>query len=446
MTETPSLRARSRSIVSWTLVQIVVSNGLRLTSNLLLTRLLAPEAFGLISLAMLAITAMAMLSDLGIGRSITREPDGDTTAFLRAAWRAKALRGMFISAGVLLAAFLLWLLGPSLAPPDSTYADPLLPGLIAATALIALMTGFESTCVELSARRMQVARAVIVQLSCQALTVLTMLAAASLAPSPWAIMAGMLLGGLVGCILTHIVYPGPRMGWNSDPTLAARLWNFGRWIILSSSLTFLQSNADRMVLGALLGPTAFGHYVIALIWVEAARQLYAILVRRIVYPAFSEYQNARRADLPRLYRRFQRLGDAFLLTAFVALFFGAETLVGFFYTDAYADSAHFIGLVAFSLLSSRFDPSSELLLSLGDSRATAVTSFIRTIAIAVALPLGWFLDGIDGLILASALHPLAAVPFILWKLKRHLPGLSLAEDWAALTIVIAVGYMFAASS
>lgn len=437
MTKGRSLRIRSIDAAAWSVVQIVLSSAMRLGSNLILTRLLAPEAFGLIGLAMTVVTALTLLSDIGIGRSIIREADGESTAFLQAAWRAKVLRGAVIATGVLFAAAVLWLLGPSLAPAGSAYADPALPGLIAVTAFLAMSQGLGSTCAELAARRMQTRRLVSVQLLGQAGTTLATISAVWLLGSVWGIAIGMTFGWALALLLTFTMFPGPRMAWNADPVLAARLWSFGRWIILSSSLTFLQNNGDKLVLAGLLGPTAFGHYVIALIWMDAGRLVFSAMMGRLVYPAFSEVGLSRRADLPRLFRRFQRAGDAYLFAAFLGLHFGASTLIGLLYTDAYADSAHFLALATFALLASRFDIASELLISLGDSRALAFASTIRTVALGLALPLGWYLGGIDGLILGCALHSLAHAPFLLWKLKRHLPDLNVAEDIVALIAIIA---------
>lgn len=439
MTPGPSLRDRSQTAAIWSAGQIVISSAMRLGSNLILTRLLAPEAFGLIGLAMTVITALSLLSDMGINRSIIREPDGESTAFLHAAWRAKVLRGVVIATGVLLAAALLWTFAPALAPDESAYADPALPGLIAVTALFALTQGLASTCEDLAARRMQTRRIVIVQLSSHTVTIIATLTAAMLIGSVWAIAIGMAFGAIFSLVLSHTAYPGPRMGWNRDPVMAARLWSFGRWIILSSSLTFLQTNADKLVLAALLGPAAFGHYVIALIWAEAGRMLFSTLMGRVAYPAFSEVALTRRTDLPRLYRRLQWLADAYLLVAFLVLHFGAMWLIGLLYTEEYADAGHYLSLAAFIFLAARFQPATELLVSLGDSRALAVTSMIRSIALAISLPIGWHLGGVDGIILASMLHGLATTPFVLWKLKRHLPFLRIREDIIALTAILGSG-------
>lgn len=438
MTSASSLRSRSRDAALWSAVQIALSSAMRLGSNLLLTRLLAPDAFGLIGLAMTVITALTLFSDIGINRSIIREADGDTPAFLHAAWRAKVLRGSAIATAVLACAVLLWWLAPTLAPPDSAYADPALPGLIAATALIALASGLASTNEDLAARRMHTRRIVAVQLCGQVVTILATLMAAWLIGSVWAIMIGMTIGAAFSLLLSHTAYPGPRMAWNADPSMAARLWSFGRWIILSSSLTFLQTNADKLVLAALLGPIAFGHYIIALIWVDAGRMVFSTMMGRIAYPSFSEIALSRRSDLPRIYHRLQRVADGYLLAAFLLFHFGSGVLIGWLYTDAYSDSAHFLAVAAFALLGARFNPATELLVSLGDSRALAATSAIRTLSLAVALPLGWHLGGAEGIVLASALHPLAQVPYLMWKLKQRLPSFSMRQDIIAFALIIAL--------
>ena len=113
-------------------------------------------------------------------------------------------------------------------------------------------------------------------------------------------------------------------------------------------------------------------------------------------------------------------------------------LISLLYTDAYADAAHFLALSAFALLAARFDLLTELLISLGDSRAIAFASTIRTLSLGLALPLGWYLGGVDGLILGSMLHSLAQAPFMLWKLKRHLPALHVTEDIAIVIAILAM--------
>src|SRR4051812_43189439 len=66
---------------SWTAVGWIVMQLLRFASNLILTRLLFPEAFGLMSLVTVFVVGLHMFSDLGIGPSLVQSKRGDDPAF-----------------------------------------------------------------------------------------------------------------------------------------------------------------------------------------------------------------------------------------------------------------------------------------------------------------------------------------------------------------------------
>ena len=64
---------------------------LRLISNLILTRLLMPEAFGLMAVAISVNIWAVMLTDIGIGSSVIRSPNSEKPEFLRTAWTVCAI-------------------------------------------------------------------------------------------------------------------------------------------------------------------------------------------------------------------------------------------------------------------------------------------------------------------------------------------------------------------
>lgn len=65
----------------------------RLLSNLVLTRLLYPEAFGVMALVMVVLVGLQMFSDVGIGPAISRSARGDDPDFLNTAWTLNVFRG-----------------------------------------------------------------------------------------------------------------------------------------------------------------------------------------------------------------------------------------------------------------------------------------------------------------------------------------------------------------
>src|SRR5690554_1654660 len=69
---------------------------LRLASNVILAKLLFPEAFGLMVLVAIFMQGIAMFSDIGILPSIIQNKRGDDPAFLNTAWTIQVIRGVLI--------------------------------------------------------------------------------------------------------------------------------------------------------------------------------------------------------------------------------------------------------------------------------------------------------------------------------------------------------------
>ena len=62
------------------------SAGIRFVSNLLITRLLIPEQFGIMALVNVFISALYLFSDIGVGPNIIQSRRGDDPLFLNTAW------------------------------------------------------------------------------------------------------------------------------------------------------------------------------------------------------------------------------------------------------------------------------------------------------------------------------------------------------------------------
>ena len=66
---------------------------MRLLSNLVLTRLLFPEAFGMMALIQTFTAGLQMFSDIGLRPSIIQNKRGEDPDFLNTAWTLQIIRG-----------------------------------------------------------------------------------------------------------------------------------------------------------------------------------------------------------------------------------------------------------------------------------------------------------------------------------------------------------------
>ena len=418
---------------------MMVLHLLKLASNLIMTRILVPEAFGLMAMVGVLIAGFSLFTDIGINRSIAREPDGDQEQFLRIAWVVKISRGVLISLGVLVAAGLLFLFGRQLAEVGTVYADPALPALVALSAFASLMQGFEATTRELAERRLRMQYAALLDIGSQVLIILAMLLFAAFSPTVWALMAAMLTGAALRTLGTHLFFPGPRMRFVWDQEIVDRLWAYGKWLMGSSIFTFVATNADRLILGAMLSATNFGIYVISQIWVAAGGLVIEKLADQVGFPTISEVIRSRPGDVPRLYRKFQVVIDGICLAAFLTLLFGGRPLIDFLYTPTYAAAGDYLVLLSLGFLALRYNTHNVLIMNLGNSRAMMLISAIRAVTICVALPLSYQSFGMTGALVVVALTPLVTTPYTLWLLRPVLGDRQIAFDvlWFFGTLIAA---------
>src|SRR4051812_42517103 len=92
-----SLRAGLLRAGSWTVGGHFLSQCLRLAGNIILTRMLAPEAFGIMALASVMWVGIAMLSDMGLQQIIVRSPNGEQAIFANTVWSLQVLHGTAIA-------------------------------------------------------------------------------------------------------------------------------------------------------------------------------------------------------------------------------------------------------------------------------------------------------------------------------------------------------------
>ena len=229
------------------------SLAIRFVANLIITRLLLPEHFGLMALVNVFLVGLELFSDIGIGPNIIQSPRGEDPRFLDTAWTIQVLRGVALWLG---ACALAW-------PLAHVYRQPPLLWLLPVAGLAAIFGGLQSTKVYTLNRRLAFLRVIGVDVAAQAVSVVVMIGIAWIWCSVWSLVISALAFSALRTVLTHAALPGPRNRFAWDREAGRALFAFGRWIFVSTALTFLATQADRLVLGRLVPVSELGFYSIA---------------------------------------------------------------------------------------------------------------------------------------------------------------------------------------
>lgn len=414
----------------WTIAGYGTSQVLRFGSNLILAKLLFPQAFGLMAIVNGVMQGLVMMSDVGIGQSIIRHTRRDDPAFYNTAWTLQIIRGM-----------LLTLMGLSLAWPVGQFYDPFLTRFIAVVSLTTLISGFNSTKIFTANRDMQLARITMLDLSTQVIAMCVTVGLAWYYHSIWSLVVGALVSVSLRLVLSHLVFPGPmnRLCWR--PEAARELFTFGRWIFLSTMFTFLGLQTDKLILGRLVHLDELGVYAVAFAMTATVAGIFEQLVYRVLMPAMVHVSKAsisRFSEIVLRSRQFILMGAAVAVADLILL---APTVFQFLYDDRYQNAAWMTQLLGCGLWFTLLQRTSEAcLLATDRSRALAhanATNFLITL---IAAPTGFYWFGIPGFIGGWTLGNLSAVIVLDWELIRH--GVPVARQDVVKTIFL-VGFVAA---
>src|SRR6187455_1191565 len=109
----------------WTLAGHGLGTVIRLVSNLVMTRLLVPEMFGVMAIVLTISMILGMFSDIGLSQNIVQSPRGDEPEFLDTAWVVQIVRGFVLGTCMLLLSAGLHFAGlAGLLPATTAYASP----------------------------------------------------------------------------------------------------------------------------------------------------------------------------------------------------------------------------------------------------------------------------------------------------------------------------------
>lgn len=257
---------------------------LRLLRNMILARLVAPEAFGLMAIVSAISTTFESLTEIGIQYAIIQDPKGHEQTYLNGAWwlsvwRAVGLYTLSFAAAPWVAQF---------------YGQPALVSLIRVAFLSIVFNGALSPRAYVALKQMDYKRWVVIQHGGGACGILMAIAAAAVIPGVWALVLGLVVESAARCALSHALCPF-RPGRDIDRESWQALKRYAQGVFGVPALTLIFMKTDIFVVGKLCPPSDLGVYSMAIGLAQMPYGLLGPLLGRIAGPAFSELQgqNAR---------------------------------------------------------------------------------------------------------------------------------------------------------
>lgn len=429
-----SLKQRVFNSSLWTLGGYAWTQIARLASNVILAKLLFPEAFGLMMLVAVFIQGIGMFSDIGTGQSIIQNKRGDDPDFLNTAWTLQIIRGLAIWIFACLGA--------------STYAkifdEPTLSQLIPVAALTALIAGFNSTALTTANRKLNLKKVTVLGFFTQGTSITVMICWVLIYPTVWGLVAGGLAAAIVRMLLSHLWFGGFKNRLHIEPLAAKQMFRFGKWIFLSTVLTFFTMQIDRLLFGYLMGTSMLGVYSIAAMFSMVSQSAIQMLSQKVLFPSYSEV--IREGDDDKLYkvliktRLIMISGTWFLSIILITL--GAQ-LIDLLYDERYADAIWMIQILPLSALVGVLSLTYQnVMLAKGRSSHITIILIIQLLIQVGAITTGYLINDVTGIIIGYTMvgwlmYPVNA--FLANKLKIWQPII----DIPAIILAILLASLYA---
>jgi O-antigen/teichoic acid export membrane protein len=408
---TTSVKKRAIRGAVWTIAGYGAGQIIRFASNIVLTRLLVPEFFGLMAVVNTLRIGIELFSDLGIAQSVVNHKRGDEEDFLNTAWTIQIIRG-----------FILWLLCLLMTYPIANfYEDKRLLLLIPIVGATSVFDGFTSTAIHTLHRRMELGKYTVFELGLQIFVISTLIICCWLSPTIWSLAIGGLAGSIYKMIGSYFLIKGysNRIAW--DKKALVDILSFGKWMFIASGLMFAAEQSDRLILGKLLSFQVLGIYTIAYTLANMPRDVIKNLSYRVIFPAV-----ANQVDIPReilrekiiRLRKLMLLGFAAGLAAFVSI---GDLVIKILYDNRYEEATWMMPILCvgvwFSVL---FYTTNPVLIAIGKPLYAAQSNLGRFLMIGLGLPIAYHFFGTIGAITVIGFgdFPLYIVNLYgLWKEK-----------------------------
>jgi len=385
---------------------------LRFVRNMILARLIAPEAFGIVAIVLSVCALFQVLTGLGVKEAVIQHPRGGERTYLNGAWWLALARGALV-----------YLIAFVTAPWFATfYGVPELNLLLRIAFIHVLAQGAMSAGVFTAIKEMRYWRWVIVQQGGGVVGIIVAIVLAVRIDGPWALVIGYATEAVARCIFSYLVCPF-RPGLQFEHEHLRALWRFARGMFGLPILYLVFSEGSVFAMGKLCTKHELGLFAVSLTLARVP-SMFANQMVDLLMPAFSQMQG----NVERVTQGLLKVTTPIAVIAFPVFFFtllfgrGILTVV---YGLPYADAADaLVILLANEIMVTCGIPLAGVYMAMGRPTLLRRFSLIRAILMIVLLYPAIIWLGLVG----AALVPLISmsVAYVFQLLRMHtLIGLDL---------------------
>ena len=367
--------------MAWKAIELSGTRIAAFARTLVLARLLVPEDFGLIAIALATNEFTISLTNFGMRQALVQRADLEE-AHYHTAWTFEIVRAVVVGASIFIAAPLI---------ASGLFGEPAATDIIRAIAVLPVLNHFASIKTVTLERDLRFQPLAVLALSGAAVHAVI---AVVLAPTlgVWALVIGLQVGAAVETVLSYIVAPH-RVRISFSQSAARPLFAFGRWIWITEMVDMAGAFALSAVIAHQVGADGLGVYYLATRLALLPSSTIRLLVGNVAFPVHALLQDhEQRAQ--RLFRSSISAMWAMLVPIYGVAIVLAPGLVEHVLGSDWSGAAPVIRLLAVgAIINVLADATVPMFQGRGHTWSIAQLFAIRS---GVILSLAWWLAGLYG--------------------------------------------------
>ncbi|MDX2222415.1 MAG: lipopolysaccharide biosynthesis protein [Rhodospirillaceae bacterium] len=378
-----------------------------LVSTVILARVLVPEDFGVVAMAMLVIAFLEVFADTGQQYALIRHPAPDRPLY-DSAWSMSVLINTGITA-ILLA----------VAPLSETYFnDPRIAPVIQLLSLRVFFSGLINIGIIEFRRNLDFRREFQFWIARKLSTFVMTLGCVLIWPSYWSLAIGTVTGHAIEVVISYRMHPyRPRFNLSR----VREIWSYSIWLLAASLGRFFESRIDEVVVAGVTDATRMGKYTISSELGSLPVTEVLDPVTRALFPNYVKLNNNPQA----LREAYLTVLNASILVAAslgVGIAMLSQDIVAVLLGDQWADISPLIG--NFALAAAVIGVCNSvypILNAVGESRQTAVQTWLRVVCYLPAMYWAATTAQLENFALARLGVSIVLVPTFFIRLRGVVP-------------------------
>jgi len=267
---------------TWMVGLRAVNRLIGLVSLTILARLLLPQDFGLVAMAVAVAAFIDMFGQTQVDVALIRDQTADRSHY-DSAWTLNILRGMVVAA----------ILAACAHPVARFFSEPRLVDILYAVGAIQLVGSFVNIGVVDFRKDLHFRREFIYRLSSRVTGAVLTVALALIWQNVWVLVAGMALRTVIAVILSYAMCRyRPRVSF----ARFSQIFGFSKWVLVQSLFYELREKTAVFVIGRMLNVEALGLFNLAREIGESVTTEFRAPMRRALFPGFAK-MSAENGDL-----------------------------------------------------------------------------------------------------------------------------------------------------